>query len=403
MNLSEFTLRDASLETLWAKVKELKERRKDLVVPPSYLKMENGRLQVRNVRDLADQALADAGLGGITGSDYDLSLNDHARGQLSEKLGINKRYQDRMLDRYPDLYDINVNEWLKWENDQSNTRNFLVRSYLDNDGRGGLGRAVLSDTYRPTDNFEFLATVMKAIMDLQKDGGPEIRVASCSLTETRMYVRFQCPGIETNARDILDRYADPETGRMSKGVTSGFVISNSEVGAGSTVIAPRIIVGACTNGMIWTEEQFRKVHLGKKLETGLISWSADTVAANNALAINQMQDAIATYCSADFLGKLIEDLEEKGSYQLQHPHEVVLGSCKELGLTEAAADSIMNAFMRQGSTRTAFDVVQAVTWYAKNIDGDNRFDLERHSVSLLDKIPTIDNRAAAKVLEVQTN
>lgn len=59
-------------------------------------------------------------------------------------------------------------------------------------------------------------------------------------------------------------------------VFAGFVISNSETGHGSFSIIPQITIQVCDNGMTFTRDAMREVHLGGRLQDGVIRWSSDT-------------------------------------------------------------------------------------------------------------------------------
>ncbi|MGH3900428.1 MAG: hypothetical protein ACRDTA_19725 [Pseudonocardiaceae bacterium] len=54
------------------------------------------------------------------------------------------------------------------------------------------------------------------------------------------------------------------------------MISNSEVGHGSFSVTPQITIQVCDNGMTFTRDAMREVHLGGRLDAGVIRWSSDT-------------------------------------------------------------------------------------------------------------------------------
>ena len=56
-------------------------------------------------------------------------------------------------------------------------------------------------------------------------------------------------------------------------VFAGFVITNSETGCGAFTLTPRLVVQVCRNGMTITRDAIRAVHLGERLDEGVVTWS----------------------------------------------------------------------------------------------------------------------------------
>jgi hypothetical protein len=110
-------------------------------------------------------------------------------GQLAERLGVPVTYLRTMREKRVDLYDANVNGWLRGTADIDpgsevivagkrqvgpDPRSFLVRAFANPDGGPGIGRAVLSDTYGIIDNIDVLFSVMEGI----RESGVEAKVVS---------------------------------------------------------------------------------------------------------------------------------------------------------------------------------------------------------------------------------
>ena len=55
-------------------------------------------------------------------------------------------------------------------------------------------------------------------------------------------------------------------------VFAGFVITNSETGCGAFSLTPRLVVQVCRNGMTITRDAMRVVHLGERLDQGVVTW-----------------------------------------------------------------------------------------------------------------------------------
>ena len=161
------------------------------------------------------------------------SLTDLAEEQLASRLGIPKKYYDKMKAEAPSLLATNANHWFC-----KGTDKYMVRT-LDNKVRG-----FLSSRFRPLDNFDLAEVVLP---ELNKVG---LNVVSCEVTDRRMY---------------LKAVTDKITAEITKGdvVQAGIVVSNSEVGCGSVKIEPMIYRLVCSNGMIADDNSLRKYHVGR--------------------------------------------------------------------------------------------------------------------------------------------
>jgi hypothetical protein len=160
-------------------------------------------------------------------------LNDNAHQQLASKLDIPKKYYDKMLG-IPGLRKQNVDAWFK-----EKKQRYLVRT-LDNNCR-----AFLSDTFKPVDNYLILSGFLPVLQNM------EVRIKSCSLTETKMYVQVVFPKTETKIT-----VGDP--------VQFGVTLTNSEVGRGAVAISTLVWRLVCNNGMV-AENIMNKYHKGRRI------------------------------------------------------------------------------------------------------------------------------------------
>src|SRR5690606_20239204 len=99
----------------------------------------------------------------------------------------------------------------------------------------------------------------------------------------RMYVRVVAPEVQALAPTLLAGYRSPFTGQSGTDnptVFAGFEISNSEVGGGAFTIVPRLVIQVCNNGLKITKDAVRNVHLGARLDDGVIRWSESTQRQN---------------------------------------------------------------------------------------------------------------------------
>lgn len=180
-----------------------------------------------------------------------MPLTAYAHGQLSDHLGIPKKYYDRMAAERPALLADNINTWLRADSENSR----MLRTL---DGRI---RAVLSPKYRPLDNFDLASTVMPVLVE------QEAQIVSAELTETRLYIKAILPKLS----DELPAGLAYGTGHNRVGgdgldrgrVVSAIVISNSDVGAGALRVEPSVFTTWCTNLAIMAQAAMRKYHVGR--------------------------------------------------------------------------------------------------------------------------------------------
>lgn len=200
--------------------------------------------------------------------------------QMAQYTQIPKAYYDRMLSEDPGLLAANVNTWMRKAGERCENR--LVRTV------GNSARALLSDRYRILDNDEILSFVLPALMDLGL--GSSLEIASCEVTERRLYLKAFFPKVE---------------GEVAKGdiIRAGFVISNSEVGLGGFSVYPAALRLVCLNGLILQEDGQKKYHIGRRLsagDSGLI-YKDETLAADDRALMLTMRDTI-TAIAADVEG-----------------------------------------------------------------------------------------------------
>jgi hypothetical protein len=276
------------------------------------------------------------------------------------------------------------------------SRRMLLRCTMNEIGGSvGMLRAVLSDRFLVYDNLDVLGLALKAVKKFNDERGLNIEVDKLDLSDERMYVRFIVPGIEMEARNALKNYVDPDGGKngglgVSNGIVTGFVLSNSEVGMGSLMVAPRLKILACANGMVWNEEAFKRVHLGGKMEEGEKVWSDETKRANINLIESQLSDMIEKYCSEDFLGEKVSEIIEMSERELNYPVEAVKNIGGSIGLNEDELDGVLNYFVSQKSGNNVFGIAQALTTQAHHSSPERRMELETAATGLMELIDGCD-------------
>jgi hypothetical protein len=406
------TLRNGDLSMIADLLKAQRTRALDVVVPASELAVVRGQLIVAAT---GEPVITEDGVTQTEGA-YDVT--SAAEAQMADRLGIPLTYMRRMRGNALDLWDGNVNGWLHGDqvgafgrlnsdtliDRPGDPRKFLLRLLRGDDTGAGVVRAVLSDSYKIVDNLDVLMAVLAGV----QASGAEIAIEGADLTDKRMNVRISAPAIRAMAPQLLAGYRSPfdngavrignggwtvESARAAaaaegKGyepgsepvVFAGFVVSNSETGHGSFSITPRLVVEICRNGLTIGADALRSIHLGGKLDEGVVKWSTDTQDKQLALITAQARDAVASFLDAGYVAQTVAKLEEMAGAPVADAPKVIELVAKKLAFTEAEQNAILNHFITGGQL-TAGGIMQAVSSAAQTItDGEAAAALEAQAV-----------------------
>lgn len=402
----ETNTRNATLADLATMLQEQNARKVDVVAPATSITSKDGALRI----EVAEPVLSEDGVTLVNGLYVPTSVCDEG---IAEKLGIPVQYLRRLREQRPDLYDANVNGWLHgqtrpgWDDErqkpiyvtlhEGDTRKFLVRCFSSGSGDGkGIARAFLSDRYRMVDNLDVLMSVLEGI----EDAGVEVKIDTCDLSDRRMYVKVVAPQVTAMAHTLLKDYRNPfgedferwrsVADREGLGygdgsepvVWAGLVFSNSEVGGGAFSITPRAVVRVCKNGLTITKDMVREVHLGGRLEEGVIDWSADTQQKAVELVRAKTRDAVATFLDPAYLQRAVDKLEKRAGEPVHTVDEVKVLT-KPMRFSDAQVAGILNRFV-QGGQMSRGGVVNAITAHAQEVgDADAAADMEVKAAGLL--------------------
>lgn len=380
------------LETRNAGLGELRDllvdqhaRKIDVVTPASRIRFKDGNVVLSG----NEQQITLDGVTNVNGTYRPTDVFDEG---IADKLKIPLAYVRRLRLERPDLYDANANgllrgkaklrdgqqEWLF----QPDERSFLVRAFRGDDGGEGVARAFLSDRYAVMDNFD----VLTAALDGVQRAGVNVEIDGCDLSDRKMYVRIKAPMVQALAPELLKGYKSPFSGQRGSDnptVFAGLQISNSEVGAGAFSIVPRLIVEVCSNGMTIQRDAVRNVHLGGKLEHGIVRWGADTEATNLKLITEKARDSVATFLDVDYMRKVIRDMEQQSGKPIKEVESVKLVS-KKLAFDQEQSDLIFAMFVK-GGDMTAGGVMHAVTAAAQQTkNADKAADMEAAAFKALE-------------------
>jgi len=109
-------LKNVQLDELFAKLKDLEMRKRDLVVSADSVYVKSGKLYVRNAdRDWRDE-MFQVGVEMYDGGDYELKCTDFAKGTICDKLGISRTMRRELVKKdFEELWWMNVLALLRLE------------------------------------------------------------------------------------------------------------------------------------------------------------------------------------------------------------------------------------------------------------------------------------------------
>lgn len=372
-------LRNADLSTLADLLQNQHARKVDLVAHAQRLAFENGNVVISG----SDPVLTDDGVLSADGVYVPTRVADES---LADKFDVPVKYLRRLREQHLPLFDANLNGLLRGSlagvqaEMKADKRTFLVRAFRSDDGPGVL-RALLSDRYGVTDNLDALM----ASLDGVQAAGVHVEIEGCDLSERRMSVRVVCPEISALAPILTKGYRSPFDGTRGEDlpvVWSGFQISNSETGGGAYSLTPRISLRVCKNGMTMTKDVVRAVHLGGRLDEGMIQWSGSTQQKALDLIKAKTTDAVRTFLSKDYLTAAVAALEAGADEEIGTV-DAVRDVTKPLALSKEQIDGVLAHFVK-GGQMTVGGVANAITSYAQEIaDPDDALVVEQQATRLL--------------------
>lgn len=291
-------------------------------------------------------------------------IRPHALRQLEEHLGVPAKFADRLQEKYPDLLSHTVNELLH----RAPTTQML--RFLDGDLR-----AFLSKSYRVIDNFDFAQAVLEVA------GKFKCRVASCEVTENRLYIKVV-------REDLIERIGWKEGFKMGEGhnlfdeVQAAAVFSNSEVGNGALWFLPGTFTRKCTNLATFEQNALKKVHLGKVGDAGESGvWemlSDQTKQLSDAALWSQVKDLTAASLDGRIFQQNVEQL--RGTTERKIEGDIVKTvelAATRYQLNEGERKGILDHLIKGGDL-TQYGLHSAVTRFSQDVtDYDRASDLER--------------------------
>jgi len=310
--------------------------------------------------DRDGQTLKLSGNGAIHEASIDgqggFKVNTHCHSQIGDRIGIPRKYYQRMLSEAPVLLSTNVNYWMR-----HNPEERMLRTL---DGRA---RAFLSRRYRTLDNYDIGVAALEKISDAG------CQVMTSELTDLRMYIQAVNFKVE---------------GEVKKGdiVKAGIIVSNSEVGAGAVKIEPLIYRLACLNGMVMPDYSLKKYHVGRNKKGMELTEDAaaeffrdETRKADDKAFFMKVQDLVAAALEQTKFEKIIERLRDAHEQKIESTDltKVVEVTQKKLQLSEGEKNNVLS-FLIQGGDLSKWGLANAVTATAnEHEDYDRAVELER--------------------------
>lgn len=371
----EDTLRRRDLATLAKTLQDQRTRAVDVVASAKSLHSKDGLIVLSGLEPVLEED-------GVTDVNGFYRPTDVGNEGIGLKLGIPNQYLRKMHEDFPELYDANVNGWL-----QRTDAKYLLRLLRTpgQERQDGILRALLSDRYRTIDNFDVLMATLAGIREAGLTGD-SLRIEA-DLTERRMIVKVHSEAVALAAPELIGKYRSPFTGQSGMDnplLFAGFMITNSEVGGGSFSITPRAVWEVCTNGMTITKDAMREIHLGVRLNEGVVKPSARTIKRNLDLVTSQTSDAVKAFLSKDYLESKVEEVQEKMGVEITDAPKVITDVSAKLGFSKDDAADILGAFVK-GGTMTAGGVMQAITAAAQSReDGDEALRWEAAALPALE-------------------
>jgi hypothetical protein len=118
-----------------------------------------------------------------------------------------------------------------------------------------------------------------------------VQIASCDLTDRRMYVRFLSPDVQVMTPELLHNYRSPFDGRRGSDlpvISGGFLLSTSETGYGRYSLASWLRIQVRRNGQTVERGTVGRTHIGARI--------TDEGRHRRPLGRNHDQAAVPDHC-----------------------------------------------------------------------------------------------------------
>lgn len=289
-------------------------------------------------------------LTGAAGSEVHVNGHDEfqvdalAHKQIAAEREIPLSFYWRLQRQHTGLFDQTVNTL--WREQPARR---LVRTL---DGRA---RAYLSDRYRRLDDEELLEAVLPVLGEI-----PDLRVASCQVTDNNLYLKAVAPRIEGEVKP-------------GDAVQAGVLISNSEVGLGALNVQPLIFRLVCENGMV-AGEAVRRFHVGRQIdsEDAVAVFQDRTLRADDEAFWLKVADVVRAAVTETRFRELLSQMQESATSQpIADPSKGVEVLGKRFDLSEGERTSVLR-YLALGGDLTRWGALNAVTRASQDVESYDR-------------------------------
>jgi hypothetical protein len=296
-------------------------------------------------------------------------LTPRAHNHAAKRADIPQKHYDRVRTNHPGLYEHMMGELYPHGGVT------LVRTIV-HAGEQPVVRALLSDRFELIDNVDVLTTLLSALTNAGLGAETVELTGDFDEEAGSLRMRVVVPAIAIAARELVAHYRSPFDGRSGQElpmIFAGVEISNSETGGGAYQILPRAVLQVCRNGMTRNvgDEKFRRVHLGARLESGVINWSAETRRKQLDLLGSAAEDAIRTFISPEYLAGIVATASAAASIEVQAIGDAMARLVTVAQLTDDEADAVLAAFTRS-SDLSVLGLAHAVTAHAQAVESSDR-------------------------------
>ncbi len=281
-------------------------------------------------------------------------MSRHAHSQIAARLGVPKKYYDRLREKHPDILMANVNGLFEAEPEKR-----MLRMTGSDMGSMRL-RAFMSDRYRRIDNYELMRHAILPTLLEDPKLRDDISVVSCEVTESKLYIKCI-------SRSVTSRLGIAEENDLAN---AGFVITNSEIGMGALSISQYIYRQVCENGMMGNK-LFNKYHVGRNVDTSFEQYMAnDTLKVDDQAIMLKARDMISAAIDVDQFEEATRVMRNTSMIEVENPRAAVEVLTNSFSLNQDASDSILKRFFQNESRdgNTMFNMVNAITNSAEDMD-----------------------------------
>lgn len=304
-----------------------------------------------------------------------MRVDTHAHRQIGTRLGIPAAYYDKMLSDAPDLLAHNVNTWFDTAPE--------VRMVRSLEGRV---RAFLSDRYQRIDNEHILRSMMPVLEEVARDH-PDLKLASCALTDAKMYLKFTCESVQGEVRvgDICE---------------AGFECRNGEIGNSRFEVAPFVNRLVCTNGMRLNVGGLKRAHVGGRTDMSEDDYellSDEALKADDTALMLKARDVVRGLLTKDSFQKVLDRFRAAADDKITgYVPGVVEELANKFGMNSDEQASVLEHLIQAGDL-TRWGIANAVTRTAQDLESYDRNDeFEGIGGKIIDLSTTDWSRIATK-------